>query len=66
MCDQRKLLATYNRAAAIYEKRTGEKLPRWSQRLVKATSFRAAKTARNLGGGNETTTRIPRALRRSE
>jgi hypothetical protein len=36
MCDPRKLLETYNRAAAIGEKKMGEKLPRWSERLVKA------------------------------
>ncbi len=35
-CDQRQLLGTYNRAAAEWEKRTGEKLPRWDQRLVDA------------------------------
>jgi len=35
-CDQRTLLATYNRAAAVHERRTGEKLPRWSERLAGA------------------------------
>jgi hypothetical protein len=35
-CDQRRLLGTYNRAAAEWERRTGEKLPRWDQRLVDA------------------------------
>ena len=34
MCDQRKLFATYNRAADAYEQRTGGKLPRWSPRLI--------------------------------
>ena len=29
-CDSRTLFATYNRAAAAHEKRTGERLPRWS------------------------------------
>jgi hypothetical protein len=35
-CDQRTLFAVYNRAAAIHEQRTGEKLPRWNERLVRA------------------------------
>jgi hypothetical protein len=35
-CDQTTLLATYNRAAVKREQRTGEKLPRWSERLVGA------------------------------
>jgi hypothetical protein len=35
-CDQRTLLATYNRAAAAHENRTGEKLPRWGERLAGA------------------------------
>jgi hypothetical protein len=38
MCDERKLLATYNHAAELYEKKTGEKLPRWSPRLVEWVS----------------------------
>jgi len=29
-CDSRTLMTTYNRAAAAHEKRTGERLPRWS------------------------------------
>ncbi len=33
-CHIETLLATYNRAAAAHEKRTGERLPRWSARLV--------------------------------
>lgn len=36
-CDSRTLFATYNRAAAAHEKRTGERLPRWSVRIA-ATS----------------------------
>jgi len=35
-CDTRTLLATYNRAAAAREKRTGQRLPRWSERLAAA------------------------------
>lgn len=35
-CDQRTLFATYNRAAAAHETRTGESLPRWSERLAGA------------------------------
>jgi hypothetical protein len=31
-CDSRTLFATYNRAAAAHEKRTGARLPRWSAR----------------------------------
>jgi putative zinc-dependent peptidase DUF5700 len=38
MCDQRTLLATYNRAAGAYEQRTGETLPRWSTSLVEFLS----------------------------
>lgn len=34
MCHREKLLATYNRAADLYEKKTGEKLPRWSPKLI--------------------------------
>jgi hypothetical protein len=33
-CDQRQLLSTYNRAAAEWTRRTGEKLPMWSQELL--------------------------------
>jgi Putative zinc dependent peptidase (DUF5700) len=33
-CDGRALLSTYDRAAAAREARTGQKLPRWSVRLV--------------------------------
>jgi hypothetical protein len=36
MCDQRKLLAAYNRAAAIYSRKTRERLATWSPSLVKA------------------------------
>ena len=36
MCDQRQLLATYNAAALKRNKRTAEKLPTWSDRLVQA------------------------------
>lgn len=35
-CDPRHLLATYNRAAAAWRQRTGEKLPTWSPHLVEA------------------------------
>lgn len=35
-CDHRALLATYNRAAAVHEQRTGERLPRWSEKLAAA------------------------------
>jgi hypothetical protein len=34
MCDQRRLLATYNRAAAIYNRRTHEHLTTWSDALI--------------------------------
>ncbi len=34
MCDQRQLLATYNRAAAEWKKWTGEDLPLWSEELT--------------------------------
>jgi hypothetical protein len=37
MCDPRKLLATYNRAAARHNRSTREQLALWSQSLVKAT-----------------------------
>ena len=33
-CDPRHLLGTYNRAAALWRQRTGEKLPLWSAHLV--------------------------------
>jgi hypothetical protein len=36
MCDQRKLLATYNRAAAIYNRKAHEHLATWSDVLVRA------------------------------
>jgi hypothetical protein len=36
MCDQRKLLSTYNRAAAIYNRRGHEHLATWSKSLVRA------------------------------
>ena len=39
-CDQRNLLATYNEAAAAQERRTGEKLPRWNERLTRAFAER--------------------------
>jgi hypothetical protein len=35
-CDPRTLLATYNRAAVIWKRRTGESLPLWNERLVAA------------------------------
>lgn len=38
MCHPQKLLATYSRAADLYERGTGEKLPRWSARLVELVS----------------------------
>jgi len=34
LCRTETLLATYNRAADAHEKRTGERLPRWSERLT--------------------------------
>jgi hypothetical protein len=34
MCDQRTLMATYNRAADEWTRRTGEQLPRWPDALV--------------------------------
>lgn len=43
-CDPRTLLATYNRAAAIHEQRTGEKLPRWDDRLVGALTTPSSET----------------------
>jgi len=36
MCDQRKLLAAYNRAAERHNRRSPEKLPLWSPQLVEA------------------------------
>lgn len=36
MCDQRKLLSTYNKAAAKYNRRTREPLALWSESLVKS------------------------------
>lgn len=36
MCDQRKLLSTYNRAAARHNRRSTEKLALWSANLIKA------------------------------
>lgn len=38
MCDPRKLLATYNRAAALHNRRSREKLATWSASLVAAVS----------------------------
>jgi len=38
MCHPRTYLGTYNRAAELWEKKTGEKLPRWSKQLVDAVS----------------------------
>ena len=35
-CDQRTLLGTYNRAAEAHERRTGERLPRFDDRLIHA------------------------------
>ena len=37
-CHPRTYLATYNRAADLWEKKTGEKVPRWSQHLIDAVS----------------------------
>ena len=36
MCDQRKLLSAYNRAAAVYSRKTHERLATWSPSLIKA------------------------------
>ncbi len=41
MCDQRKLLAAYNRAAPVYARRHHEQLATWSDSLVNAVSPRA-------------------------
>jgi hypothetical protein len=38
MCDPRKLFATYNRAAALHNRRSREKLATWSESLVVAVS----------------------------
>lgn len=38
MCHPRTYLGTYNRAAGLFEKKSGEKLPRWPQKLVDAVS----------------------------
>ncbi|HEX8162918.1 MAG TPA: DUF5700 domain-containing putative Zn-dependent protease [Pyrinomonadaceae bacterium] len=38
MCDQRKLLATYNRAAALYGRPRRERLATWSPSLLKAVA----------------------------
>jgi hypothetical protein len=38
MCDQRKLLPTYNRAAAQFNRKTGAPLPLWSPELIAAIS----------------------------
>jgi Skp family chaperone for outer membrane proteins len=38
MCDPRKLLATYNRAAAMHNRKSREKLAMWSESLVAAVS----------------------------
>jgi hypothetical protein len=37
-CDQRTLMATYNRAAAAQAKRGGEVLPLWDERLIRAAA----------------------------
>jgi len=37
ICDQRKFLSTYNQAAALNNHKRGERLPPWSETLVKAT-----------------------------
>lgn len=39
-CDSRTLLATYDRAAAAREARTGERLPRWDARVLAAFAAR--------------------------
>jgi hypothetical protein len=36
MCDQRKLLRTYNKAAAKYNRHAPERLAVWSQTLLKS------------------------------
>jgi hypothetical protein len=36
MCDQRKLLRTYNKAAAKYNRHSRERLATWSQTLLKS------------------------------
>ena len=36
MCDQRKLLSTYNEAAMKHSRSSGEQLALWSQSLVKS------------------------------
>ena len=46
MCDQRKLLATYNRAAARFNRRTRASLPLWSPSLLAAL---AKPTVRGTG-----------------
>ena len=38
MCDQRKLLQVYNRAAAEYNRVSSDKLPLWSQSLIEAVN----------------------------
>jgi|GEM_PF-253119 len=66
MCDQRKLLATYNRAAARFNRRTRASLPLWSPSLlaalakptVRGTGERA-KEERGKGKGERVTGEYP-------
>ena len=48
-CRPRTLFAVYNRAAALWEQRTGEKLPRWDERLVEAAKGPVTQSASGSG-----------------
>jgi hypothetical protein len=47
MCDQRKLLQVYNRAATQYNRKSGDSLPLWSPSLIEAINKEKA-----AGGGD--------------
>jgi hypothetical protein len=51
MCDQRKLLPTYNRAAARFNRRTRASLPLWSSSLIAALAKPTAGEQESRGKG---------------